>query len=161
MRNRKLIRHLGVSAVLVGIPLLQASAQTSAPSPSPTTPPPATRPDPAPGPAPGAGQMNTPSNPTAMPPAKDKSAIAPGKVNSLVGLAVFSSDGNKVGTVQSVSSGTDGKVKAIHIKTGGFLGFGGKLVAIPAEKFTQSGNNVQVGMTHDEVTKLPEVKEQS
>ena len=35
------------------------------------------------------------------------------------------------------------------------------MVAIPDGKFTQSGNNVQLGMTADEVSKLPEVKEQS
>ena len=61
--------------------------------------------------------------------------------------------------MQSVSADPDGKVKAIHLKTGGFLGFGGKLVAIPEGKFTKAGENVQLGMTSDEVSKLPEVKE--
>ena len=79
--------------------------------------------------------------PTAVPPRPaDKSATAPAKVNPLVGLAVFSSDGSKMGTVQSVSAAPDGSVKAIHIKTGGFLGFGGKLVAIPEGRFTKSGD---------------------
>ena len=100
--------------------------------------------------------------PTAVPPrTPDKSATAPGKANPLVGLAVFSSDGSKVGTVQRVSSAPDGSVKAIQIKTGGFLGFGAKLVAIPEGRFTKSGDNVQLGITADEVSKLPEVKEQS
>ena len=54
-----------------------------------------------------------------------------------------------------------GKVKAIHIETGGFLGIGGKLVAIPEGKYTRSGDNVQLGMTADAVSKLPEVEEQS
>ena len=97
----------------------------------------------------------------AQPRNTDKSATAPGKVNALVGLAVFSSDGSKIGTVQSVSAAPDGSVKAIQIKTGGFLGFGGKLVAIPEGRFTKSGDNVQLGLTADEVSKLPAVKEQS
>jgi sporulation protein YlmC with PRC-barrel domain len=42
----------------------------------------------------------------------------------LIGLAVFSSDGNKVGMVDSIDAQPDGKITAIHIKTGGFLGFG-------------------------------------
>ena len=75
--------------------------------------------------------------------------------------AVFSSDGTKLGNVQSVVTAPDGKVTAIHIKSGGFLGFGGKLVAIPEGKFTRSGENVQLGMTAEEVSKLPETKEQS
>jgi hypothetical protein len=74
---------------------------------------------------------------------------------------VFSSDGSRLGSVQSVNAEPDGKVKAIHIKSGGFLGFGGKMVAIPEGKFTRSGDNVQLGLTADEVSKLPEVKEQS
>ena len=65
------------------------------------------------------------------------------------------------GTVHGVSAAPDGSVKAIHIKTGGFLGFGGKLVAIPEGRFTKSGDNIQLGITADEVSKLPEVKEQS
>ena len=87
MSHLKRVRLLGAAAVLAAMPLA-ASAQTEAPSP--TTPPPAARPDPAPLP------------PTAVPPrAPDRSVTAPAKVNPLVGLAVFSSDGSKMGTVQT------------------------------------------------------------
>lgn len=153
MLHQKRIGLVGAAAViLAGLPLLAASAQTPAPS---TTPPP------------GASSPTTPPEATPMPPKAvpqrptDMSATAPGKVNPLVGLAVFSSDGSKMGTVQSVSAGPDGSLKAIRFKTGGFLGFGGKLVAIPEGRFTKAGDNVQLGMTADEVSKLPEVKEQS
>ena len=88
----------------------------------------------------------------------DKSVTAPGKISPLVGLTVFSADGNKMGTVHSVSAGPDGKATAIRIKTGGFLGFGAKLVAIPEGRFTQSGSNIQLALTADEVSKLPEVQ---
>jgi hypothetical protein len=148
MLNVRQVRRIGVAAVLVSIPMLQASAQTDSPtSPAPAPPsvsPPVTRPDPV-----------TPTRPM------DKSATAPAKVNSLVGLAVFSADGSKMGTVHSVSMGADGKPTAIRIRTGGFLGFGAKLVAIPEGRFTQSGNNIQLALTADEVGKLPEIKEQS
>jgi hypothetical protein len=147
MSHLKRVRLLGAAAVLAAMPLA-ASAQTEAPSP--TTPPPAARPDPAPLP------------PTAVPPrAPDRSVTAPAKVNPLVGLAVFSSDGSKMGTVQTVTATPDGAVKAIQFKTGGFLGFGGKFVAIPEGRFTKSGDAIQLGMTAEEVGKLPEIKEQS
>jgi sporulation protein YlmC with PRC-barrel domain len=150
MLHLKPVRLFGAVVILAGIPLLAASAQTQSPAPSPTAPPTATRPDPAPMP------------PTAAPPrTTDKSVTSPGKVDPLVGLAVFSSDGSKMGTVQSVSATLDGSVKAIQIKTGGFLGFGGKLVAIPEGRFTKSGDAIQLGITAEEVSKLPEVKEQS
>ena len=115
---------------------------------------------------PQATEPARPADPTMKPaepttrPALPRTTEAP-KVNPLVGLAVFSSDGNKLGNVHSVNAEPDGKVKAIHIKTGGFLGIGGKLVAIPDGKFTRSGENIQLGLTSDEVSKLPEVKEQS
>jgi hypothetical protein len=89
-----------------------------------------------------------------------KTAAAPAK-HPMVGLNVFSSDGSKIGSVQSVNAGPDGSVKAIRLKTGGFLGFGGKLVEIPEGKFTKSGDNIQLGLTSDEVHKLPEAKDQS
>jgi hypothetical protein len=44
--------------------------------------------------------------------------------------------------------------------TCGFLGLGGKLVAIPDGKFTRTGADIQLGMTAGEVSKLPEVKDQ-
>ena len=73
---------------------------------------------------PQTGPATRPSDP-AMTPRTDKSVTAPAKANPLIGLAVFSSDGNKLGTVHSVSAEPDGKVKAIRLKTGGFLGIGG------------------------------------
>jgi hypothetical protein len=162
MPHLKLFRLVGAVVVLTAMPLLAASAQTETPTPpSPgASPPAATKPDAGP-----TVPMTKPANPSespAMAPRRsDKSATAPGKVNPLVGLAVFSSDGNKMGTVQSVSAAPDGSVKAIHLKTGGFLGFGGKLVAIPEGRFTKAGDNIQLGITADEVSKLPEMKEQS
>lgn len=147
MSHLKSVRLVSAAALLAIVPLA-ASAQTQAPSP--TMPPPASKPDTAPTP------------PAAAPPrAPDRSATVPGKANPLIGLAIFSSDGSKVGTVQAVSATPDGTVKSIQFKTGGFLGFGGKNVSVPEGRFTKSGDSVQLGITSEEVSKLPEVKEQS
>jgi hypothetical protein len=62
-----------------------------------------------------------------------------------------------LGTVQSASAGPDGKA-VIFLKTGGFLGFGGHVVAIPEGKFTRSGEVIQLSMTAEDVSKLPEAK---
>jgi len=150
MSHLKLVRLVGAVVVLAGTPWLPAAAQTQAPSsPSPSAPPPAGRPEQLPQPG------------TAQPGSAGKSATAPREANPLIRMAVISSDGSKVGTVQSVSTGPDGSVKSLHIRTGGFLGFGARLVAIPEGRFTRNGDNIQLGMTADEVSKLPEVKEQS
>jgi multidrug efflux pump subunit AcrA (membrane-fusion protein) len=159
MLNRRPLRLLAAAAVISGAALLPASAQQT-PPPSPTSPPAATTPDPAP--MPPASRPTAPAEKPALTPRPgDKSVTAPAKVNPLIGLSVFSSDGNKLGSVHSVNAESDGKVKAIRFKTGGFLGFGGKMVQIPDGKFTKSGENIQLGLTADEVSKLPEVKEQS
>lgn len=151
MITLKPVRLAAAVALLAGVPLLSASAQT-APTPAPSQPPAATKPDAAPMPP----AQRSPATP------RDRTVKSPAaKVNPLVGQAVFSSDGTKLGTVHSVNAEPDGKVKAIHVKSGGFLGIGGKLVAIPEGKFTRAGENIQLVMTADEVSKLPGVKEQS
>jgi hypothetical protein len=144
MLNLKQLRRMGVAAVFVSVPLLQASAQTNEPTtpkaPAPSASPPAAKP--------------TPSAPS-------QSMTTPGKVDPLIGLNVLSSDGSKLGSVQRVKSTPDGKVEEIQFKTGGFLGFGGKLVAIPESKYARKGDTIQLQLTADEVSKLPEVKDQS
>jgi glucose/arabinose dehydrogenase len=151
------LRLIGAAVLVASAAAIAASAQTQTPAPDTQTTPPAAKPEPAP--TPSTGPAMKPSSP-AMPSATDKQSAAPAK-NPMIGLSVFSSDGSKLGSVQSVTAGSDGKVKAIRLKTGGFLGFGGKLVEIPEGKFTKSGDNVQLGLTSDEVSKLPEVKNQS
>ena len=76
-----------------------------------------------------------------------------------MGLTAKSSDGTNLGIVQSVIMEPVGKT-AIGIKVGGFLGFGGHMVAIPDGKFTRVGDIVQVSMTADEVNQLPQAKMQ-
>jgi len=153
----KPIRLLGAATVLATVPLMSVMAQTPPPSDTqPSTPPAATKPETAPLPPIGPAQR-----PVTTPRPTDKSVTAPAKANPMIGLAVFSSDGTKLGSVHGVVTMPDGKVTAIHIKTGGFLGFGGKLVVISEGKFTRAGENIQLGMTAEEVSKLPEAKEQS
>ena len=88
----------------------------------------------------------------------ERNVVAP-IANPLIGLPVFSSDGNKLGIVDSIDGQPDGKVTAINVRTGGFLGFGTKLVAIPEGKFTRKGDTIQLSLSADEVGKLPEATE--
>jgi PRC-barrel domain len=152
----KPVRVLGAVAILATVPLIVANAQTQPPAPSePVVPRAASKPETAPLP------QTPPAQKPTITPRTEKSVTAPAKAHPLIGRAVFSADGNKLGSVNSVATGSDGKVAAIHIKTGSFLGFGGKLVAIPEGKFTQNGEYVQLGMSAEEVSKLPDVKGQT
>jgi hypothetical protein len=98
-------------------------------------------------------QAPAPSKPPAVSPSETPAA------QNLVGLLVFSSDGTRVGEVRSVNTGPAGDVVALHVRTGGFLGFGGRIVAIPEGKFIRSGQSIRLDLDSDEVTGLPEVKD--
>ena len=91
----------------------------------------------------------------------EKKAATPAVTGELVGLTAKSSDGRNLGTVQTVMMEPSGKISAIGVKVGGFLGFGGHTVAIPNGKFNRVGDTVQINMTADEVNKLAEAKKHS
>jgi hypothetical protein len=77
----------------------------------------------------------------------------------MVGLDVFSSDGTRVGDVRAVSTGPSGDVVALHIRTGGFLGFGGRVVAIPQGRFTRAGRSIRLDLDSGQVSALPDLKD--
>ena len=136
-----------LALALVAAPAAMAQSTTPGET-TPKTAPPAAAP--APSTAPQATPSTTPSTP------------ATPKLNSsaLLGKEVFSSDQSRLGKVERVVAGSDGMTQSIVIKSGGFLGFGGKMVAIPQSKFMMRGDTIHVQMTADDVSKLPEVHEQ-
>ncbi|MDX2201825.1 MAG: PRC-barrel domain-containing protein [Hyphomicrobiaceae bacterium] len=98
------------------------------------------------------GQMHAQAE---VKPAPESPAEEP---RALIGREVFAKDQTRVGDVQKVVGNPDGTVIEIHIKTGGFLGFGGKMVSIHQDQFSMRGMYVQLQLTSDEVSRLPEVK---
>jgi PRC-barrel domain len=68
---------------------------------------------------------------------------------TLVGLPVYSSDGEKLGEVTHV--GTAGGQQAVRAEMGTFLGMGTSPVIIPAEMFEHKADRLQVQMTAAEV----------
>ena len=139
----KRVRLFGAATVLASIPLLSVAAQTQSPAPPSASPPVANEPAPE---LPKTGPATRPADPAQ---------------NPLIGLVVFSSDGRELGTVDTIDGEPDGKITAINITTGGFLGFGTKVVAIPQGKFQRVGGIVRLDMTADEVSKLPMVKDRA
>jgi sporulation protein YlmC with PRC-barrel domain len=122
------------AAVLLTLSVLAAAQQTPAPEPAPTEKPPMQKP--------------------ATPPSSSEAKSA----HPLMGLTAVSSDGTNIGDVRAVKITPDGKVTALQIQTGGFLGFGGKIVEIPEGQFTGIGKKVQLTFTAEQVSKLPAVK---
>ena len=147
----KVARIAGTAGVLVAVPLVTAMAQTQSPPPSPATPPAVT--------APQSGPPAAAPQATASPTTVEKKTVASADTRNLVGLSAKGLDGSDLGPVHSVIANPGGKT-TIGVKVGGFLGFGGHMVAIPDGKFNRVGDTVQVNMTADEVHKLPQAPEQ-
>src|SRR5262245_49893095 len=140
------------AAALLSVSALAAAQQAPAPEASPPAEkPPMAKPEPAPQTAP----TPTPQKPATQP----NSSQAKPAPHPLMGLTAVSADGSKIGDVRAVKISSDGKVTALHIHSGGFLGFGGKIVEIPEGKFMQKGSNIQLTFTAEEVSKLPPVKD--
>ena len=79
----------------------------------------------------------------------------------MIGRNALSADGNRVGDVRAVKTAPDGRITAIQLKVGGFLGFGGRVVEVQENKFTQKGDTIQIDYTIEEVDKLPDAEDNS
>jgi hypothetical protein len=117
----------------------QRAAPPAAKSPAAATPAPAVDEDGAPAPAKGAAVQGQ------KPTVKDVA----------VGTAVYDSAGQKVGEVNGVKSDGGGVVEEIHVKTGGLLGLGGKVLIVPGAKIAKGGKSIQLAMTSADIGKLP------
>ena len=111
---------LAAGSVAVAVMMAPAMAQQQAPAP--------TRPQEAP----------APTKPEAQ-------QVDPG----MVGLAVYSSDGQKLGHVAEV--GTSAGSPAIRAEMGEFLGLGATSVVIHADSFERKGDRIEVAMTAAEI----------
>jgi sporulation protein YlmC with PRC-barrel domain len=72
--------------------------------------------------------------------------------SSLVGLPIYSSDGEKLGEVTDVTM-HEGQ-QAVLAEMGTFLGIGTKPVLIPAGMVTRKGGRVELPMTAGEVKNI-------
>ena len=82
------------------------------------------------------------------------------KAGPWIGLNVFASDGLKLGHVRCVVANDTGKVQEILFNVGGFLGFGGKIVAVPEGRFQRRDDLILIllGMTSHDAIRLDEDK---
>jgi hypothetical protein len=79
-------------------------------------------------------------------------------VDALEDMSVVNDRGQKLGDVESVLTGPDGKTYLV-IGHGGFLGLGEKKVALAADGLALAGDQlVAEGLTDDQIRALPEFK---
>jgi hypothetical protein len=73
------------------------------------------------------------------------------------GLPVYSSEGQRIGRVTQVRT-ADGQVFALRAELSSAAGLGGRVVDIPASRFTRGTGRVQLSLTTVEVIRLPHIK---
>lgn len=75
----------------------------------------------------------------------------------LDGMQVWSSDEQNLGTVEQVNLDPNGQAESIHVNVGAVLGIGGKTVKIDAADFAAKDDRVELTLSEEEVSALPEV----
>lgn len=155
---------LAISACVLPFVVAPAAfAQTSQPGtpPSTTAPAPGGAPTPAaPGAAPGMpgaapGTRAAPAR--TAPPTQTISGTSVKK--QFMGKSVYNEKNVKIGDIDDVVLGTDGKVSTLVVGAGGFLGMGEHDVAIPFDKIKESNNKLVLeGYTKDQLKAMPAVQ---
>jgi len=90
---------------------------------------------------------------------KDDSAKA-GALNvnakDLRAMAIYGSDGKKIGEVKNVLADSSNAIKAVSADVGGFLGMGAREVVFPIDKLQKGTekDRLQTAMTKDEIQNL-------
>ena len=91
----------------------------------------------------------------------DVTTVAQGyRTSKLKGSNVVNDQNEKIGTVDDVIIGRDSVLFAV-LQVGGFLGLGGRLVAVPFQSLNLEDDGRKIvlpGATKDELKKLPEFK---
>jgi hypothetical protein len=132
MVMRKELRIATALAALLAAPAL-------AQNPTPTTP--TTGQQTAPGPAPPAGGTALPARPETQPPVAASTAGGPRFINAqqdeemlagtLIGTQIYNAEHQSLGEINDVLLAADGRLKAVVVGVGGFLGIGERDVAVP------------------------------
>ncbi len=82
---------------------------------------------------------------------------------NLQGMEVYGQSGEMLGEVASVVTGNDGRADRLILTSGGFLGFGGRQVALDADDVRVTADNqalIATDLTAAQLDRLPEVDDQ-
>jgi sporulation protein YlmC with PRC-barrel domain len=104
----------------------------------------------------------TPPATTALPTIVASEALAGAKImtaSDFIGKTVYAPDGTSIGEVNDFFVTNDGKVQAVVVGVGGFLGIGEKNVAVsmPSIQMQKDGENTKlvINATKEELTAAP------
>jgi len=105
----------------------------------------------------------TASSGSTTPPAAGTASVTPtagvfpmaNDAKSMIGKDVYGANGNKVGELNNLLVGADGRVHAAVVEFGGFLGMGENKVAVPWDQLNINQDRITTNMTQDQVKAAP------
>ena len=77
-----------------------------------------------------------------------QNALASMQRSDVVGKQLYDNDGNSVASIQDVKMGPDGKIQAVEVDVGGFLGIGSRRVSVPADTIHVKGDRIEFFVEH-------------
>jgi hypothetical protein len=82
------------------------------------------------------------------------------EAGKLIGHGVQDMTGQRIGEIEAIHIGSDGKIADVIVGVGGFLGVGERDVALTWKNFqvSDSGDKVTVDMTKDKLKTMPAYK---
>lgn len=114
-------------------------------------------------PSAGTGIANPPAARSGTMTSQPGTGTAEVRGNRLIGADVKSANNEKIGDVSEVLVSTDGRINAIVVSVGGFLGMGDRKVALPWEqlRFSSEGNDliVMASATKESLKEMPEYRD--
>lgn len=104
--------------------------------------------------------QNTAPRPADPPSASElDKGTTPEQRAALIGKPVWTSDGKEIGIVSKVLTGADGKVEAVHVSVGSFMGLGERQVRVDASLIRLLEDRLMLTVSAEEVRMLPDVEE--
>jgi hypothetical protein len=154
-----MLKHVLLATALTCGTATLVFAQSTPPSPSQTTPTQATPTQPMPGSP--ASRANTASAP-ATESTGDFNAQGQMAGSALIGAKIHNANKETVGSINDIYLDDGGKVQAVVVSVGGFLGVGAKAVAVKWDdiKFGRDGKSVMLttSLTADALKAMPDYK---
>jgi sporulation protein YlmC with PRC-barrel domain len=150
-------------------------AQSSQATPDPAAPPEQSSqaaPEPAMPPADSQAQSEAPKSiappsdtasnePSSTPQFLDRQSASDWLASSLIGKTVVNASNESLGSISDLITGEDGKINAVLIRSGSFLGIGGKDIAVPFSdiKLSRDENDnvmVMANLSQDTIASAPD-----
>lgn len=144
-----MIKHTLTAAALAAILATPAFAQSTAPNTAAT-------------PSTAQSQSTLPAADTGQVAFMQNQHATDWRGSKLIGATVYGPDNKSIGDINDVLIANDGKINAVVIGVGGFLGVGEKNVAVPFEKLSvtrkpesASIDKINVSYSKDELKNAP------